>query len=298
MTKIKSGIYGIIRGDNKGSLAASIFDATIMVLILVSVLFVIVDTFSGIPKLVRDLSHYFEIFSITVFTIEYMLRIWTADKLFPSVSPFKARVKYLFSFMALVDLFAILPFYLPFIFPIDLRVLRMLRLLRLVRLLKIGRYTNAFSVVGDVLKRKSAQLFTSLIAVIVLMVMSSILMYAIENETQPDVFENALSGLWWAVSTVTTVGYGDVYPITLFGKLIGAVIALLGIGLIAIPTSIISAGFLENIVGNKKSEEERPLSLSGEAGELLRVYETLDVRRRTKLLDTAFALEKEKTEII
>jgi len=296
MTKIKNGVYSIISGGSKSGPAASIFDATIMTLIFLSVIFVIVDTFSGIPKIVRDVSHFFEIFSITVFTIEYILRIWTADKIYPSLTPFRARIKYMFSFMALVDLFAILPFYLPFIFPVDLRVLRMLRLLRLVRLLKITRYTNAFSVVGDVLKRKSAQLVTSLISVIVLMVMSSILMYAIENETQPDVFENALSGLWWAVSTVTTVGYGDVYPVTLFGKLIGAVIALLGIGLIAIPTSIISAGFLENIVGNKKSEEAP--SLSGEAGELLRVYETLDVRRRTKLLDTAFALEKEKTEAV
>jgi voltage-gated potassium channel len=157
--------------------------------------------------------------------------------------------------MAIVDLLAILPFYLPFIIPIDLRVLRAIRLFRLLRLLKVNRYTNALSDVGNVLKRKATQLLSSMFVVLILMVIASILMYSIENEAQPAIFENAFSGLWWSIATLTTVGYGDIYPVTIAGKILGAVIALLGIGLVAVPTGIISAGFMEDITQANKDNE-------------------------------------------
>lgn len=292
--KFKKRLFDIINPspNSKRKTASVVFDVFFISLIVINVLLVILETFSGFSESVNSLFRTVELVSVIIFTVEYVLRLWTSNYLFPNKKAAAARVKYTFSFMALVDLFAILPFYLPLLFPIDLRILRLLRLLRLIRLFKINRYTTALSSVGSVLKRKAAQLVSSFFVVVILMLMASIFMYAIESDAQPGVFENALSGLWWAVATLTTVGYGDIYPITVFGQIIGAIVALLGIGLVAIPTGIISAGFIENISENKKSKEERPLS--DEACELLRVYETLDVRRRTKLLDTAFALEEEK----
>ena len=245
--RVKRRVFDIVQPSRDYDIASTAFDWSIIALISLNVLIVILDTFDGIPVSVRRLISYVEIFSLVLFSLEYILRFWTAGHLHPRANWLSAHLKYMFSFMALVDLFAILPFYLPYIFPVDLRVLRMFRLLRLLRLLKINRYTSALATVVSVLKRKSAQLLSSMLVVLILMVVSSILMYGIESEAQPEVFSNAFSGLWWATATLTTVGYGDIFPITSAGKVLGAIIALLGIGLVAVPTGIISAGFMENI---------------------------------------------------
>lgn len=291
--KVKKRVFQIIQPYDGNDLASKIFDWFIIVIIVINVFLVILDTFSGFPEWTLSLFRTVEVVSVIIFSIEYLLRLWTSDYIFINHKAVKARVKYTLSFMALVDLFAILPFYLPFIFPIDLRILRMLRLLRLLRLFKVNRYTHALASVGNVLKRKATQLLSSMFVVLILMVMASILMYAIENEAQPEVFNNAFSGLWWAVATLTTVGYGDIYPITLLGKALGAVIAILGIGLVAVPTGIISAGFMEDISHEKEAENKN--NNSNEANEIIRIYELLDVRRRIKLLDAAFVLEEETT---
>jgi voltage-gated potassium channel len=173
------------------------------------------------------------------------------------MSASKARKKYVFSFMAIIDLLAILPFYLPFVITVDLRVLRMVRLLRLIRLLKVNRYSSALVIVGNVLKKKSAQLISSMFVVLILLVISSVLMYNIEYEAQPGVFDNAFTGFWWAVATLTTIGYGDIYPVTVAGKLLGIFISFLGIGLMAVPIGIISAGFVESVVHEKGNDEEK-----------------------------------------
>lgn len=123
----------------------------------------------------------------------------------------------------------------------------MLRIVRLFRVFKLNRYTSALSTIATVFKKKKSQLISSIFVVLLLMIIAAVLMYSIENEAQPDVFENAFSALWWAIATLTTVGYGDIYPVTVLGKILSAVIALLGIGLVAVPTGIISAGFMETI---------------------------------------------------
>jgi len=158
--------------------------------------------------------------------------------------------------MAIVDLLAILPFYMPLIIPFDLRFLRTFRLLRLVRLLKFHRYTTALAILGDVIKSKATQILSSMFVVFGLMIISSILMYAIEHEHQPEVFEDAFSGFYWAIETLTTVGYGDIVPITPLGRALGAVISLLGLSLVAVPTGILSAGFMENIEKEKEKVKE------------------------------------------
>ena len=256
-TRAKRRIFEIIQAAHGKDIASAIFDWFIIALILLNVIVAIADTFKGIPLKIRVGFSVIELVSVIIFSAEYALRVWTANYLYPAESPTKARIKFIFSFMAIVDLLAILPFYLPFLIPIDLRVLRTVRLLRLLRLLKINRYTTALSTVGNVIKRKAAQLLSSMLVVLILMIIASLLMYSIENEAQPDVFQNAFSGFWWAVATLTTVGYGDIYPITPLGKALGAVIALLGIGLVAVPTGIISAGFVENISREQEEEQEQ-----------------------------------------
>lgn len=245
MKKLKFRVYNLIRDDDENDLASSIFDSVIIILIIINVALVILDTFD-LPDFLIKISYYIEIVSVIIFTIEYFLRLWTSDLKDTTTTPIKARIKYVFSFMALIDLFAILPFYIPFLLPIDLRVLRTLRIVRLMRLFKFNRYTSALSTVGNVMKRKSSQLISSMIVVGILMTISSILMYSVENVVQPDVFKNAFSGLWWSVATFTTVGYGDIYPITTIGKILSGVISILGIGLVAVPTGIVSAGFVES----------------------------------------------------
>ena len=227
-----------------------------MGLIVISILLVILETFSGFPDYIRDVFFYMEAMAVAVFSIEYLMRIWTATYLYPDVSATQARLRYARTFMAVIDLLAIVPFYLPFIFPMNLMALRLLRLLRLLRIIKMNRYTTALTSIKTVLAYKAPQLLSSMIAVLLMMVFASLFIYSVEHDAQPGVFENAFSGLWWALATITTVGYGDIVPITLLGKVFGAIIALLGIGLVAVPTGIISAGFIENINKEKETEKE------------------------------------------
>ena len=238
--------YELIRDDDENGMAANLFDGIIIALIFISTVQVVLDTFT-LPAAAVRISRWVEVVLVAVFTAEYALRLWTAPLADPARTPLHARLRYLVRPMAVIDLLAILPFYLPFVFPIDLRVLRALRMVRLFRLLKINRYTTALGSIGKVLRRKASQLISSVFVVLLLMLVSAVLMYHIENAAQPDKFANALDALWWAVATFTTVGYGDLYPITAAGRLLSAVIALLGIGLVAVPTGIISSGFIEQM---------------------------------------------------
>ena len=181
-----------------------------------------------------------------IFLAEYVLRIFTADYLYGELGAAKARIKFIFSFYGIIDLFTFLPYFLPFFFPIGAVAFRMLRVVRIFRLFRINARYDAFHVITGVLREKKNQLFSSIFLVIMLMLASSLCMYSLEHEAQPEAFSNAFSGIWWSVSTLLTVGYGDIYPVTVGGKLMAIVIAFLGVGMVAIPTGIISAGFVEH----------------------------------------------------
>jgi len=251
--KIKQKVFEIIQPGDSKHLASQIFDCIIMALIIFSVISVFMLTFKLPEKVARILANY-EMLSTYVFTIEYLLRIWTANLLYPELSSWKARLRYVHSSMAVIDLLAILPFYLPMILPVNLLGLRAIRLFRLLRIFKFNRYSDAFTSIMLVLKKKSITIVTALFMVMILLVISSLLIYYVEHDAQPNKFQNAFSGLWWAVATLTTVGYGDIYPITVAGKILGAIIAILGIGMVAIPTGILSSGFIEYI--DKSDDEE------------------------------------------
>ena len=266
--KVKKRVFEIISKAENGDRASQIFDWSIMALIALSILSIILESFAGIYEKYHPAFQVFEAITVIVFTVEYLLRIWTADLLYPDFK--HPRLKYIFSLMAIIDLLAILPFYLPFI-SADLRFLRMMRLFRLFRLLrvfKLGRYFEALQIIMKVIRTSGPQLVMSVAICFFVMLFSAIIMYTVENPVQPEQFPNVISSLWWAICTLTTVGYGDVYPITAIGKFFASFISLVGIGIIAIPTGIIAAGFNqaiskeheeavmnENITGNLKEEE-------------------------------------------
>ncbi len=236
-------IFEIISKADEGDRASKVFDACILTLIVLSVVSIILESFEGIASRFSLAFRIFEAVSVAVFSTEYVLRIWTADLLYPEAK--HPRLKYVFSPMALVDLAAILPFFLPFI-SLDLRYLRMVRLLRLFRLLrilKLRRYVDALDIVVQVIRKSASQLVISIVLCLLVMLFSAIVMYTAENPVQPEAFPNVLRSLWWAMCTLTTVGYGDIYPITTAGRFFASVISLVGIGIIAIPTGIIAAGF-------------------------------------------------------
>jgi len=258
MEKLKNFIYNTIRDDDKNDLKSNIFDAIIITLVVINVLIVFFDTFNNIHQYIEPYYIIIDTISIIVFTIEYCLRIWTAELMYPNISPAKARKKYIFSLKALIDIIALFSFYLPLFTSNNIRIIRIIRLFRILSLLKINRYSHALEDLLNVIKRKSIQLLSSIFIVGVLIIFSALLMYHIENDAQPESFDNAYSSLWWTIATLTTVGYGDIYPITILGKLLGIFISLLGIALIAIPTGIISAGFMEQSREEKsKLREEK-----------------------------------------
>lgn len=253
--KIKKRTFEIIEKGEKGDTVSKIFDFFILVLICVNVLSVFVETFK-ISSRVRTILSDIELFSIIIFSIEFILRVWTAEFLYENLSPIKSKIKYIFSFMALIDLFAILPFYIPFVIKVDLRVLRILRLFRLSRIVKANRYTKSLQKVIDVIKDKSAELFSAILMLFILMLISSVLIYYIESPAQPDVYTNALSGLWWSIAIFTSVWLGDIYPITAAGKILCALMAVFGVAIIAVPTGIISSGFVESGAENEDDDKQ------------------------------------------
>ncbi|MBQ4439993.1 MAG: ion transporter [Kiritimatiellae bacterium] len=236
----KSFIASILAPE-KPTRSSVAVDWLVTALIVASVTAVFLSTFE-LPSQARRALGYLEAFASIVFTVEYALRFYIA----------KNRRRYVFSPMALVDLAAILPFYLPMLLPPSMLGMRILRLSRLLRVLKLNRYFEAVARVGRVIRDKRRELVGSSLFVLLVMVISSLLMYSCEHDAQPEVFRNAFSGLWWAVATLTTVGYGDIYPVTAAGKILGAVIALSGVGVVAIPTGIITSGLLENSKPEKR----------------------------------------------
>jgi voltage-gated potassium channel len=248
-------IFQIIQPDHGESIASRIFDWTITLLILLGVIIVFTTTFD-LPVPVRRTFRILGQITTLVFTVEYLLRILTADLLYPEIGPLASRIRFVFSPMALVDLVAILPFWIPMLFPSPMLGLRALRLILLLRILKLNRYFDAVRSIGQVLASKRQELIASLFFALLLMLVSSLLMYSAEHEAQPGVFRNAFSGLWWAVATLTTVGYGDIYPVTVVGRILGAFIALSGIAALAVPTGIITAGLTESLSHRAKVEEE------------------------------------------
>ena len=258
----KKRIFDIIQIGNKNDLPSSLFDWFIVIIIILNILTVFLDTFEELSGL-RPLFRVTETVTVSVFCIEYILRIWTADYLYPDKSGVKAQLRFLHSFDGIIDLLTILPFF----FLDGFIVFRMLRVVRIFHLFRVNAHYDSFHVITSVLIEKKNQIISSVFIIIVLMLASSLGIYSAEHDAQPEAFRNAFSGIWWSVSTLLTVGYGDIYPITVIGKIMAILIAFLGVGVVAIPTGIISAGFVEQYT--KKQNSEVRFSDINDVGEIL-----------------------------
>ena len=237
--------YEILEGTTNDKITKS-FQIFIISLIAVNVLVVIIETEESVLDEYGYLFTPFEVFSIIIFTGEYVARIIVC-KLNPKYQNQKfAVLRFIFTPMMLVDLAAILPFFLPFVVT-DVRFIRIIRLLRLFRLFKLARYSEPMQTLGDVFKAKAGDLAVAFFILFIVLIFASSLMYHAEHEAQPEIFSSIPASMWWGVITLTTIGYGDAYPITIAGKVIGAGVAILGIAVYAIPTGIMASAFTEEL---------------------------------------------------
>jgi voltage-gated potassium channel len=235
------------------------FNLFIVVLILLNILAMILQSVETIDKLVPRGFLWFEYFSVAVFSVEYLLRMWSCVEDSRYRRPVLGRLRFALTPLALVDLSAVLPFYLSI--HADLRVMRifrmvrMMRVMRVMRVAKLGRYSESLQMLLRVVRSRWEQLLSSVLILMILAVVSATLMFYAETEAQHDKFPSIPAAMWWAVATLTTIGYGDVYPVTVVGKFMASIIAVLGIGMFALPTGILGSGFVEELDQHKKARK-------------------------------------------
>lgn len=238
--KLKEKIFNIIQIGDKSNPISRMFDIFITVTIVANILVTFLQTFDELAFLTTVFKGV-EYVTIFIFCVEYILRIWTAEYLYPDKSRGRSRLRFLVSFDGIVDFLTIVPVF----FLSGFVIFRMLRVARIFHLFRLNAKYDSFNVITTVLYEKRNQIISSVFIVLILMLASSLCMYSVEHDAQPAVFRNAFSGIWWSMSTLLTVGYGDIYPITPLGRVMAICIAYLGVGVVAIPTGIISAGFVE-----------------------------------------------------
>jgi len=242
-SRIKRKVYLLLDPADGNTKWDKIINAFIVGLIILNTIAVILETVDAVYEVNKKLFTSFEVFSVAIFSIEYLLRLWSCTAVKKYQHPVTGRLKYMLSTGAIVDLMAILPFYLPLFTMYDLRFIRILRLLRFFRFFKLGRYLNASYVIRNVFKAKKEELVLSFVITLFLIIVASSVMYHAEHDSQPDKFSSIPETMWWSVATLTTVGYGDTYPITSLGKFLTACISIMGIGLFALPAGILASGF-------------------------------------------------------
>lgn len=245
--KTKKMVFEILEGTEISGLYGRVFTLFMTILIFLNMVAVAFETVDSLYSRYHLFFKIFETFSVFVFTAEYILRLWTCTLIPDFKREIIGRIRYSVTPMAIVDLLSVLPFYLPIFINLDLRTIKALRLLRFFRIFKLGRYSTAFTIFKSVIREKKEELLMSAFLILIALMISSSLMYFIEHEAQPDKFANIPSAMLWGIVTLATIGYGDVYPITTLGKFFGAIVALFGIGMFALPAGIFASGFVEHI---------------------------------------------------
>ncbi|RUO66022.1 voltage-gated potassium channel [Pseudidiomarina planktonica] len=263
-------------------------NAFLMLLILLNVAAVIIESITPIYNEYTNWFLNFEFFSVMVFSLEYVLRIWSAPELpkYHQHSAFSARWRYAISPMALIDLLAIAPFYLSLFISIDMRFLRALRLLRIF---KFSRHSRALQLLGTVLRNEGSNLLAAFSVLFVLLILASSGIYMIEANIQPDKFGSIPEAMWWAMATLTTVGYGDVTPITAGGKFFGGMITIVGMGMVALPAGILASGFAEQLAHRRESFKLVVNALMARADQEAISAELIEEVRQALRIDTQTA---------
>ena len=240
---IRNRLYQILETGTDSDLPSRLFDYFILTLILLNALAVVMVTSPAARAVAGPLFDYLEYFSMAVFTVEYVLRVWTCVERGRYRSPVTGRIRFMLTPLQIIDALAVFPLYLGPFMPFDLRFVRLFRVFRLIRVFKLTRYSKASAVIVRILRAKRDELVLAASIMLTALVMSSCLMYYVENEANPEKFSSIPSTMWWSVATLTTVGYGDVVPITTAGRVLGAIISLLGIAFFALPAGILASGF-------------------------------------------------------
>ena len=241
-------IFETSSGQRRG--VSLVFNITLITIITLNAIAIVLHTVPAYNQEFEWLFRDFELFSVVFFTIEYLLRIWVCVENEKYKHWFWGRLRYMFSTAAIIDFLAIFPFYFT-LFATDLAVVRILRLFRIFRLFRISRYSHAFRMIQRVISDKKEELVLSMAFVVFMLIIVSSVMYYVEHPAQPDKFSSIPATMWWGVSAMTTVGYGDMHPITPLGKFLGGIAAIMGIGLFALPTGILVSGFTEHIRNQK-----------------------------------------------
>lgn len=244
--KLRQYIYQVMHQSSVGNpRIAQYFDIGIIVLIILNIIAIVFESIESVYAAYETGFIWFERFSVLVFTTEYLLRVWSCvESSLGQRAPWLHRLRYILSPMALIDLIAILPFYLSMFFALDLRFLRVLRVLRIF---KLTRYSYALSVLLSVMQEESKTFLAAVFILIIVLVCASSGIYVFEHQAQPEAFGSIPGAVWWAVTTITTVGYGDVTPITIGGKLFAMCIMIAGVGMVALPSGILASAFTEKL---------------------------------------------------
>ncbi len=246
-SKTKKHVHILLHPELGETKWDKIINGFIIVLIILNVVAVILETVDSVHAAHREFFRTFDIISVIIFSVEYVLRVWSSNHDPRYGHSVFGRLKYMVSTDALIDLLAILPFYVHVIVGFDLRMLRLLRLLRFLRLFRLTAYMRSAKMVKNVFVKRANELKLSLVLILFLIIIASSLLYFAEHNAQPKVFTSIPASIWWAVVTITSVGYGDMVPITLLGKVLTGVISLCGLALLALPAGIITAGFFEEL---------------------------------------------------
>lgn len=251
---LRRKLYLVLHSRKKESYSEKTFDFILISIIILNILAIMLESVEGVEQEYGEIFRGFEIFSIIFFTIEYFCRLYSIVENKRFQHPIKGRLRWAKTSMAIVDLLAFLPFYLSFF--ADLRFLRIFRLMALFRLFKIARYLYALGIFRRVLRDRKEQLVLSFIFILFILVFISFVMFYAEHEAQPDEFSSIPATMWWGIATLTTVGYGDIVPITPLGKLLGGLFAITGVGLLALPAGILSSGFFQ-LLHQKPARQEK-----------------------------------------
>jgi voltage-gated potassium channel len=257
---LRGRTYHFLNSTKSVSGPARAFNLFIVGLILLNIVAMVLESVQKIHELSPQSFFWFECFSVAVFSVEYVLRLWSCVEEPKYSRPVRGRLRFAVTPLALVDLSAVLPFYLRFI-RADLRVMRMFRMIRIMRVMrvariaKLGRYSESLQMLMRVLRSKGEQLISAVFLLLILLIVVATLMYTAEKEAQPKIFTSIPAAMWWSAVTLTTVGYGDMYPVTPIGKIIGAITAMMGIGMFALPCAILGAGFIEELERNKQPRQ-------------------------------------------
>lgn len=250
----KERTYEVLGPPRRGDALQRAVMLAIVALIVLNVAALMLETVASIHDRYDAWFWRFEILSVVVFSLEYVLRMWSCTTAAEYAHPVKGRLRLAGTPLMVVDALAVLPFYL-FFLPIDLRALRALRVMRIFRLFKLARYNEAMTSIGRVFTARAAEILVSLMIASILLVVAASLMYEAEHEAQPDKFSSIPATLWWAIITITTIGYGDIVPITAQGKVLGGLIAVAGVMFVAVPIAIVSAGLMEELQKLRQKKE-------------------------------------------